>query len=43
MGGMAEFSKGKEMPSGEAGVQDEDLGGVLKVYVLSHGCDRAGA
>ena len=46
MGDVAEFSKGKEMPSGEAGeagVQDEDLGGVLKVYVLSHGRVRAGS
>ena len=43
MGDVTEFSKGKEMTSGEAGVQDEDLGGVLQVYVLSHGRVRAGS
>ena len=43
VGDVAEFSKGKEIPSGEAGVQDEDLGGLLKVYVLSHGRARVGS
>ena len=43
VGDVAELSKGKEMSSGESGVQDEDLGGVVKVYVLSHGHARAGS
>ena len=38
-GVVEKFSKEREMPSGETGVQDEDLGGVLKVHVLVHGHD----
>ena len=43
VGGVVEFSKGKEMPSGEVGEQDEDLGGVPKMHVLTHGRDRVGS
>ena len=43
MGGVVEFSKGRGKTSGEAGVQDEDLDGMLKVYVLSHGRVREGS
>jgi hypothetical protein len=42
-GVVEKFSKEREMPSGETGVQDEDLGGVLKVHVLVHGHVRVGS
>ena len=43
VGDVVEFSKGREMPSGEAGEQDEDLGGVPKIHVLTHGRVRVGS